>query len=767
MRHQGGAVPVSNEFDPSSPGAPPASPARPAARRQPGYLDVEAQVRQLQLLMEHAPAMIAMLDCEMRYLACSRRWVVDLGITDPDIIGHSHYELFSDIPERWKEVHRRCLAGAVETCELDEYPRSDGTVDWLRWEVRPWRDASDEIGGLIMMGEVITGRVQTERALRESERRHRALIENLPGAVCRYRNDADWTVEYMSPAIERLTGYPAEAFLSGAIVPRSLVHPADREAARTTVQDGLARCGRFALECRVRHADGSERWLAEHGSGVYDEAGELQALEGFLLDVTDRKHAEAAEAEGRLRLEAIVRAAGVGLWDWDIATNRVYFSPDWKRQLGYEDHEIADDFAEWQSRVHPDDLPAALANIRRYLAEPGPLYQNETRMRHRDGTWRWILVAAALLRDADGQPLRMLGAHIDVTERKQAAEAMRESERYYRELFEQSTDGILVADARGPLVGANPAACRMLGCTHEQLLGMTLQDVIVPSQHARIAPEIVRLLEDQDVRTEWRCRRHDGSEFEVEVVARRRPDGLLQGFLRDVTERNLARGRLAQALTRAQALNRRLVETQEAEQRRLSAELHDRIGQNLTALHIDLKLLGRALPPPLAEKLAARLSGSQALLDATIASVRNLITELRPAVLEDYGLLAGLRAYGREFEQRSGIVTEVTGEDPVPRLAPPVELALYRIAQETLTNAYKHARASRVGVGLAVTAGGVELCIADDGDGFDPQAAATGPRTHWGLVMVRERAEAVGARLSLVAAPGQGTRVTVAVERAA
>jgi PAS domain S-box-containing protein len=118
------------------------------------------------------------------------------------------------------------------------------------------------------------------------------------------------------------------------------------------------------------------------------------------------------------RLHAAVRAANVGLWEWDVNTTHVTYSPEWKRQLGYVDTEIGEEFSEWEERVHPDDLPRVKRKLAEYFADPGPHYEAEFRMRHKDGSWRWILAQAALMRDAEGRPLRFVGSHIDITDHK-------------------------------------------------------------------------------------------------------------------------------------------------------------------------------------------------------------------------------------------------------------------------------------------------------------------------------------------------------------
>jgi rsbT co-antagonist protein RsbR len=128
----------------------------------------------VRLFVEHTPAAVAMLDRDMRYIMCSRRWMIDYGLGDQNIIGRSHYEIFPDIPDKWKAVHQRCLAGAVEGQDEDPWERADGTKEWLSWKTYPWHNSAGEVGGIIFFTEVVTKRVLDQIALRENEAR---LIE--------------------------------------------------------------------------------------------------------------------------------------------------------------------------------------------------------------------------------------------------------------------------------------------------------------------------------------------------------------------------------------------------------------------------------------------------------------------------------------------------------------------------------------------------------------------------------------------------------------
>src|SRR5690606_19409260 len=145
----------------------------------------------------------------------------------------------------------------------------------------------------------------------------------------------------------------------------------------------------------------------------------------FNRDVSDRHELEDALRDKQSRIDLAARASQVGFWDWQLNDNRIYFSPEWKAQIGYLDHEINNDFEEWRSRVHADDLKRVMAAVNAYLSGEAQDYQTEFRFRHKDGSYRWIYVRAEATRDNQGKAMRFVGCHIDITKQKKA-EAERE-----------------------------------------------------------------------------------------------------------------------------------------------------------------------------------------------------------------------------------------------------------------------------------------------------------------------------------------------------
>jgi len=212
---------------------------------------------------------------------------------------------------------------------------------------------------------------------------------------------------------------------------------------------------------------------------------------------------------------------------------------------------------------------------------------------------------------------------------------------------------------------------------------------------------------------------------------------------------------------RLQATSHRLLTVQESERRSLARELHDAVGQELTALSLNLTIIDGALPEGTAPKIHERLEDSQELLEETTRHLRNIMMELRPPGLDELGLLAALREHVGQVARRAELAVSVVGVEPQPRLPPTEEIALFRIVQEALNNIVKHAHASEAEVSLGQNSHSVVLIVTDNGVGFDTTAKPIMGGYGMGTTTMRERAEAIGAALQLQSAAGEGTRITV------
>jgi two-component system sensor histidine kinase UhpB len=197
--------------------------------------------------------------------------------------------------------------------------------------------------------------------------------------------------------------------------------------------------------------------------------------------------------------------------------------------------------------------------------------------------------------------------------------------------------------------------------------------------------------------------------------------------------------------------------------------LHDQAGQNLTALSLNLKLIRNqitagALDPVSASQLAERLNDASDLVRETTQRIRNVMEDLQPPALEEFGLAAALSWYATRFTARTGIDVEVFASDPSPRKSPQVEIALFRIAQEALTNVARHAQATRVEIHLDLNDDTVRMVIRDNGLGFDTSQPGGENRAHWGVRIMAERAESIGGTCRVESVPNEGVKVLVEVQ---
>ena len=279
-------------------------------------------------------------------------------------------------------------------------------------------------------------------------------------------------------------------------------------------------------------------------------------------NLTETKEAELALRESNRRLTTAVSAGKVGLWEWDLRTNKVVYSAEWKRQIGYSEDEIGDNFEEWQSRVHPDDLQATRDSVQRSIENLDKAHKTEFRFRYRDGSYKWILAQASVLTDESGEPLKMIGSHLDITESKLAEQAVRESEEKYRMIAENSSEVIFQLDLDGKIVFASPVVKTFFGYEQEEVLGRHFGHFISENDKADAERSFRLSLSGAEFQlNEHIGVRADGTRFDLEVsttpIYRDGKIILIQGIIRDITDRKLAEEALrakSQMLARTEAI---------------------------------------------------------------------------------------------------------------------------------------------------------------------------------------------------------------------
>jgi two-component system sensor histidine kinase UhpB len=475
---------------------------------------------------------------------------------------------------------------------------------------------------------------------RQKEDHLRLVIDTIPTMAWSVRPDG--VVDFLNKRWVDYSGLTLERYVQD---PTGPIHREDIPRVLKKWRAAMVAGESSEDEMRLRRADGEYRWFLVRTVPLRDERENIVKWYGTSTDIEDRKRAEMALQKNEQLLSETQVLGRTGSWEHNLVTGEIANTEGNLRLFFGDDHGKGARFEDFAKVVHQDDREYVMARHAQLLAEGGPR-DIEYRVVWPDGTVHVLFGRATVVRDAAGRPLRVYGTNVDITERKQAENALRDS-------------------------------------------GVQLQ-----------------------------------------------------------------------------ALSRRLVELQESERKELARELHDRVGQSLTALKINIDILQAVLASRGNAEGLARVADSAALLESTMDTIENVMSELRPPMLDDHGLAAALDWHARNFSRRTGIAVAVRGSEPVVRPALQVEIALFRIAQEALNNIAKHARAQRVEIALDHANGECVMSVQDDGVGFDGvEDASDKPKPGLGMVTMRERAQAVGGHFEVRALSGRGTRLTVRVPR--
>jgi len=391
-------------------------------------------------------------------------------------------------------------------------------------------------------------------------------------------------------------------------------------------------------------------------------------------------------------------------------------------------------------------------------AAQGSFVEEGWRVR-RDGSRFWASVAIAPVRDPTGALLGFAKVTRDLTEQRRAGEERREREELLRAVFDRTAVGIAITDLGGRFVQTNHVYEAMLGYTADELRERTFLELTHEADRASNAALTMDLLEGRRnaFRLEKRYRCKDGHAIwvrnTVSLIAG--DDGrprLLIAIVEDITERKRAEDELYVSRRELQALSHGLLEAQELERTRIARDLHDSIGQALTAVKLTLETRQRAAAD-------GALLDSVHVIERAIDDVRSLSFELRPALLDDLGLPSALGAFARRQADRAGLELALAVA-PVTRAIPrATATACFRIAQEAVTNVVRHARARRLDVALEATGNTLGLVVRDDGVGFPPPVPGAPVESHLGLLGMQERAQLVGGDVRIESRPGVGTTV--------
>lgn len=550
------------------------------------------------------------------------------------------------------------------------------------------------------------------------------------------------------------------------------VHPDDRKQARRVIAAAVRGRRSFGFDQRIVRADHTIRTVHAEGTVVCGSNGKPLRLVGFCQDITERRRVE----ELWKRYESIVNTAREFLtlinrnYRYEAA-NDAYCRAHGRSRDDIVGHKVGEI---WGKR-------AFNSHLKHYLDQcfSGHDVHGQTRLEPRAAGLR-IYDVSYYPYQQNGVVTHAIVVMRDVTERRQAEDALLDSEQKFRSVVESARDGIITADRAGRVVFLNHGAEATFGFGREELLGRPLTNLLSPKHRKSYRDRLRRLALDDDrgpaAPEEIDGLRQNGTEFPLELslaVWRTRAGVFFTAMVRDITERKRAENALRESKEHffqlfqqsrvmeenLRQLSNKVLSAQEEERKRISRELHDEIGAALTTVNMSLTMLKNHASDK--EVFNTKIAEAQKQLERTMQIAHRFARELRPDMLDHLGAQAALKSYLQGFSERTGIKAVVSSNGDLGRLDNQQEIVLFRIAQESLTNVAKHAHATKVEVDFRRLANGVRMEIRDNGRAFPVEEKLNGKSKRLGLLGMQERVRLVNGEFSIESTPGRGTTVRV------
>jgi len=516
---------------------------------------------------------------------------------------------------------------------------------------------------------------------------------------------------------------------------------------------------KYSLEKRYPRKRGGHLWGRVNVSLSRDRDGESPLVFAFVEDITERKRSEEALCESEERFRLAAQAAKMYAYEWDVSADKVVRSEEYVNVLGNSYQERVLTRQQILATIHPDDHALVIGSVDQ-LTPQNSTSQISYRMLQPDGPDVWLEKSARGFFDEQGTLLRMIGMVANITDRKRAEQAQRESEDKLRLILDSTAEAIYGIDLEYRCTFCNPACLRALGYERlDEVLGKDMHGLmhrtradgtLFPVEECRVHG-VIRTGKGDHAEEEvlWRT---NGTGFPAEYwsypqLRGEEVVGAVVAFV-DITERKLTEAALAN-------VSRRLIEAQEQERSRIARELHDDIGQRLAILAIKLAQLQQN--PPNSSELPSRIGELQKLTSEVAADIQSLSHELHSSRLQYLGIVAAIRGFCREFGEQQKVEVDFKNHDlPVP-LSPDISLCFFRVLQEALYNSTKHSGVRHFEVELWGTPDEIHLTVSDSGAGFDIDGAKASRGL--GLISMEERLKLLNGTFSIESQLHRGTTI--------
>ena len=493
-------------------------------------------------------------------------------------------------------------------------------------------------------------------------------------------------------------------------------------------------------------------------TGIYPSSGGIMIIMHESMNHSQFKepikHTSTGNSEHRFR--TLAGNAPVAIFETNIDGETIYVNEKMIEYIGLPFDKLLG--THWIESIHPDDRMQLEEQWKDNFSKKEES-ASEYRIIDSQGDIQWLSGKAIPVYD-NGMHTGYLGSVFNVTSEKLALLALKDSEEKYRMLVEQASDGIYIADMHGHLVTVNSSACRLSGYSEKELLQMTIYDFVSDDDLQKQPFRFQELSEGKTVVIQRNFSVKDGVIIKVECTANMLSDGRILVFARDISDRLKAHELLEKSYEDIRNLASHLTQVRDEERKRIGREIHDELGQQLTAMKMDVAWLDKKIPDT-TSPLKKCLKNIEQLLDESNGSVRRILMELSPGVVDNGGLIAALERQNRQFMMTTGTAIEFTVTPSKLNLKQEIANCIFRVYQESLTNIVRYAAATKVATSLKVSNDTIELIIEDNGKGFDVEERSG--KKSFGIIGMSERVLSQNGTFSLQSQKGKGTKISIKV----
>jgi len=671
------------------------------------------------------------------------------GIEPENVLGSGFWEyILQKDRDKLIDDIKLSLASGEEFPSEFRLKDINGQIHWIEERGRVNRSETGEITGISGILRDITERKKAEEALRESEAKWRSLVENAPNIIMIINSEG--TIEFINRTLPGLD--------SSDIVGANqydYIEPAYHEMVKKITNRVFETGEPGKYQIQGTGPDETISWYETNVSPIMSE-GRVAAVTLIISDITERKYAEEALAKNEKAYRLLAENVSDVIWTMDMNFNLTYISPSVLRQRGYTVEEALkygiSEMLTSSSVKHAQDI---------FTEEMAVEKSDKSKERWsrtisfdivcKDGSIICGETQASFIRDKDGKPMGILGVTRDITERKAAEQALRESEEKFRNLSDEIADGVAVV-IDGKNYWLNSAFCQIFGYTKEELIGKDSDSLIAPEEMPRLRNYLGNRMKGFYAPSYYETMAicSDGRRINISVAVKEilfENKRAMQIVVRDITEQK--------------AFAKRLAEAHEEERRILSEKLHDDLGQFLTVAKIRIDKLRDARLSDMA-LLTRDLSEISSLLTDILQKTRDLSHSLRPPLLNQLGLVPTLRALANQFQSNTGMNISIETNELHSAIPAEIEMLTFRVIQESLTNAARYADAPEVSVSVSIINGSVDIEVKDNGIGFDVEKAKR--RTDCiGIRSIESRVTDSGGVFLLESETSKGTRLKASI----